>query len=26
METLHALYCEPVKAPLPPAAREKIGA
>lgn len=26
METLHALYCEPVKAPLPPAASEKIDA
>lgn len=26
METLHALYCEPVKAPLPPTTREKVGA
>ena len=26
METLHALYCEPVKAPLPPTAGEKVGA
>lgn len=26
METLHALYCEPVKAPLPPSRSEKITA
>ena len=26
METLHALYCEPLKAPLPPAAGEKVTA
>lgn len=26
METLHALYCEPVKAPLLPAAGEKVRA
>jgi DNA-binding transcriptional ArsR family regulator len=26
METLHHLYCEPLKAPLPPAAGEKIRA
>ena len=26
METLHALYCEPVKAPIPPSARQKVGA
>lgn len=26
METLYALYCEPVKAPLPPSARVKVRA
>lgn len=26
METLHALFCEPVKAPLPPTGSEKIDA
>lgn len=26
METLHALYCEPVKAPLPRTTRQKVGA
>lgn len=26
METLHALYCEPVKAPLPRTMRQKVGA
>jgi DNA-binding transcriptional ArsR family regulator len=26
METLHNLYCEPVKAPLPPTAGEKVRA
>src|SRR4051812_12859900 len=26
METLHALYCEPLKAPLPPAPGEKVNA
>ena len=26
METLHALYCEPLKAPLPPARGEKVNA
>ncbi|HEX9461503.1 MAG TPA: metalloregulator ArsR/SmtB family transcription factor [Alphaproteobacteria bacterium] len=26
METLHALYCEPVKAPLPPTSGEKVRA
>ena len=26
METLYALFCEPLKAPLPPAATEKIDA
>jgi len=26
METLHALYCEPVKAPIPPRTGEKIRA
>lgn len=26
METLHALYCEPVQAPMPPAARQKVRA
>jgi hypothetical protein len=26
METLHALYCEPVKAPMPPSSRQKVRA
>lgn len=26
METLYALFCEPLKAPLPPRAGEKVGA